>query len=212
MEKDLEAVRNSYKKMEDIMKQRVQALQQSLEKQTELVARLLEEKKVDQLRIRELEGKLLILVARYVPPEKKELFEKEFDRSFPVMGALKGGAAESSQSKLNIMRVQENEVIVDDPNEAMVGEEEGWIEEGDLEHDGEDGDDEQGQPVLDEIKTQSSGEEIRLEEAYEDHERTVICLRQKTTLIQMKKRRVHLHQERGHQHRTSLMVARRYQR
>lgn len=155
------------------MKLRVQALQQSLEKQTELVARLLEEKKVDQLKIRELEGKLLILVARYVPPEKKELFEKEFDRSYPILGNFKG-AAESSQPKLNNMNVQENEIIVDDPNEAMLGEEEGWIEEHEFDEEQAGNEEENQQPGLDDIKTESSGEEIRLEEAYEVHEGRVV--------------------------------------
>lgn len=128
------AIRDNYEKQLKSAEARMDKMKKSLQDQAAEISSLLEDKRSDKLKIRELEGKLMILVARYVPPESQGIFGE-------------GGAL--------IPEINEDDL----PEEA------------DRDYDDYEGQEEAG-INLEQLKTQSSGEEDLLEEAYEQHERT----------------------------------------
>jgi len=152
-EESLRAIRKHYEEQIRIYEERQQRLRTSLEEQARQIHLLIEEKKQDKLKIRELERSLSILVAQFVEPGT--------DIS-PLINAV-GEAAHDDQDQdhahaeehLDHHGEEEHHVNAnEDQMQEQVGEEE--------------------QPAdirLDDLKTEDSGEEMyHLENAYLNHE------------------------------------------
>ena len=150
-EEGLRAIRHHYEEQIKLYEERVQRLKGSLEEQTKQIHHLLEEKKQDKLKIRELERNLSILVAQFVQPGTD-------------ISPLIKRTAEDFQGERLVDPHQSVEPFHGEEEHDVGGDEEQLHEEG--------GAEEQVADIrLDDLKTEDSGEEMyHLENAYLNHE------------------------------------------
>ena len=158
----LKEIRESYQRQFAIQQQRVEELKKKLAIKSEEYNAVIEENKLQKLKIRELEGKLLILVSRFVPYDKREVFQTEFSRSAPKID----------------YPIDENEKVIHlDQFEIAEADELQMQGSGATDVMGERKENpsvNQSNPnnpsQLEQLKTEDSKEDVYLEEAYENHE------------------------------------------